>query len=134
MRTSVIALCSLLLIAAGCGEAGSSAEDFDGQQRAVAEVIEDLQEASVDDEPRVICEDLLARSLLRTVGNGCARAVDQALKDADTYELDVKDVRITGTTARARVEAGREGDQVETIDLVREGRAWKISRLAGPAR
>jgi hypothetical protein len=47
---------------------------------------------------------------------------------------EVVDIPITGATARARVESGRDGDQVETIELERVGRAWKISRLAGPVR
>jgi hypothetical protein len=52
----------------------------------------------------------------------------------DRAVREVVDVRITGATARARVESGRDGDQVETIELERVGRAWKISRLAGPLR
>jgi len=121
----------LALAAAGCGQSASSAEDFDGEEQRVAEVVEDLQELSVDDDARSICRTLLAPDLQRNAKPDCTRAVDEALKDADSYELDVTDVRITGTTARARVEAGRDGNQVETIDLVKVGRDWRISRLAG---
>jgi hypothetical protein len=121
----------LALFAAGCGGASSSAEDFDGPQREVAEVIEDLQDASADDDARRICEDILARPLVKP---DCQKAVDTALKDADVYDLEVKKIEPARptTTATAEVEAGRDGDQTERITLVREGRAWKISRLAVP--
>jgi hypothetical protein len=125
-KTLLLILASALV--AGCGESGGSAADFEGEQKRVAEVVEDLQDAGTNDEPRRICEEILARALR---GNDCPRRVDEALKDADTYDLEVKSVRVTGTTARASVESGRDGDQVETVQLVREGRDWRISQLAG---
>jgi hypothetical protein len=133
-RLAILTL--LLAAAAGCGGAGSSADDFEGQQKAIAEVVEDLEQASVDDEPAKICRDILAQNLVRAASGGCERAVDQALKDADVYDLKVTRIdpaRITPQTreATATVESGREEDQVEKMTLVREGRAWKISRLAG---
>jgi hypothetical protein len=133
-RLSMLMLLLAAAAVAGCGGSASSADDFDGEQKAVAEVVEDLEDASTKDEPQKICRDLLAQSLVRAASGGCERAVDQALKDADVYDLEVQSVRIDGTTARAVVESGRDGDQRETIELVREGRAWKISRLAAPAR
>ena len=135
MRTTVISLCLIALVAAGCGGAASSADDFDGEQKDVAEVVEDLQKAATDDAPRKICDEILAASLRRQTSD-CPKAVDEALKDADLYELEVTKVepaQITASTrtATATVESGRDGDQVEKITLVREGRAWKISALAG---
>ena len=135
MRTTVITLCLLALAAAGCGGGASSAGDFDGEQRDVAEVVEDLQQAASDDEPRTICDQILAQSLRRQTPD-CPKAVDDALKDADLYELEVTKIepaQITASTrtATATVESGRDGDQVEKFTLVREGRAWKISALAG---
>ena len=121
----------LAVALAGCGGGGDSAADFEGEQKAVAQVVEDLQEASVEDEPRRICRALLDPALVRRAGgpDACARRIDAALGDADTYELEVKAVRITGATATARVESGRQGNQVETIRLVRVGRAWRIAAL-----
>jgi hypothetical protein len=130
VRTRKLLLTLFLpVVLVGCGQS-SSTSDFDGAQQDVAEVVEDLQEAGTRDEPERICDEILARPL-RT--RDCRAKVDEALKDADTFELDVKSVRISGATARARVESGRDGDQVETIELVREGQDWRISRLAGAA-
>ena len=135
MRTTVSSLLLLIVLAAGCGGATTSADDFDGEQKAIAEVVEDLQDASARDEPRRICEKLLARSLREQAGD-CPKAVDEAIKDADFYDLQVTKVEPASITAATRtatatVEAGRDGDQVERVTLVREGKAWKISRLAG---
>jgi hypothetical protein len=135
VRTTVTALCALALAATGCGGAASSANDFDGEQKAVAEVVEDLQQAASDDEPRTICTQILAKSLSSQTPD-CPKAVDEALKDADLYELEVTkieptDITPSTRTATATVESGRDGDQVEKITLVREGKGWKISQLAG---
>ena len=135
MRTTAISLCFLALAAGGCGGAASSADDFDGEQKAIAEVVEDLQDASSSDEPRRICEEILAADLKRQTGD-CPKAVDEALKDADLYELKVTkvepaDITDATKTATATVEAGTDGDQVEKITLVREGKSWRISKLAG---
>ena len=64
-------------------------------------------------------------------GGDCRAAIAKAFDDADNFELKVDDVRISGTRATARVKAGHDEDQVETITLVREGNVWKISQLAG---
>jgi hypothetical protein len=134
VRATTAVLLLIVLAAAGCGGSSGSAADFEGEQKAVAEVVEELQEASAADEPRRICEELLAQSVRRQAGD-CPKVVDEALKDADLYELEVTKVEPASITAATRtatatVEAGRDGDQVEKITLVREGRAWKISRLA----
>lgn len=135
MRASLSLLALLALLAAGCGGATSSAEQFEGEQKAVAETVEDLQQASVDDDAERICTRILARELREAAGD-CPKAIDEALADADTYDLEVTKVEpaeITASTrtATATVESGRDGDQVERITLVREGREWRISQLAG---
>ena len=135
MRASLSLLAVLALLAAGCGGAASSADQFEGEKRDVAQVVEDLQEASVDEDAERICTKLLARELRESAGD-CPKAIDEALKDADTYDLEVTKVepeRITAgtTTVTATVESGSDGEQVDTITLVREDRAWRISRLAG---
>ena len=136
----VAALCLLALAVAGCGAAAQdSSEDFDGAERIVAVAVEDLEEAGRDDEGRRICEDLLADSLLarlREAGTTCRTAVDEALEDADSFDIEVDDVTIRGARATVRVTSG-SGDEEETDTLLleREGRnVWKVASLgaAGP--
>jgi hypothetical protein len=117
---------------AGCGAATNSADDFSGEEEKVAQVVEDLQDAAQDDAPRRVCQSLLASEVIQKIpGGDCQKAVAKAFDDADNFDLTVDDVRISGTRATARVKAGRDEDQVETITLVREGTVWKISQLAG---
>ena len=129
-RLALLALL-LALTLAGCGANDDSAADFNGAEREVAEAIEDLEEAATEDEPERICKGLLASKLVTTLGSDCAAKIQKALDQTDTFALTVESVRVTGTTARARVETGLEEEQIEVIELVREGDAWKISGLPG---
>ena len=126
-----LALAALAL--AGCGATDSS-QDFEGPERDVAQAIEDLEEAGQEDEPRRVCQALLAREVVERIeasGGDCTQAIQKALDQTDTFSLTVESVRVTGTTARARVETGVDEEKVETIELVREGNQWKISGLPG---
>jgi phosphopantetheine adenylyltransferase len=128
----VLALAALL---AGCGGATTdSAGDFKGAEQDVARTIEDLEEAGQEDEPRRICQALLAKDVVQRIeesGGDCTKAVDKALDQADTFTLTVESVRVTGDTARARVETGADEEKIETLELVREDDAWRISSLPG---
>ena len=133
LRPLLVALLLALTLAA-CGGTTDSTQDFDGAQQDVAQAIEDLEEAGQEDEPRRICQALLAKAVVDSIegaGGTCEEAVDKALDQTDTFSLTVESVRISGNTARARVETGVDEEKIETIELVREGDAWKISKLPG---
>jgi hypothetical protein len=129
---SLAALCLLALAVAGCGTAPrDSAQDFKGEQRAVAAVVERLEAAARDDKPDVVCTQLLSSKLLaalRAQGTNCRTGVGESFRDADSFDITVKDVVIRGThaTATVRYRRGSE-DQTATLELDREGRTWKIS-------
>jgi hypothetical protein len=129
----VIALLAGVLLA-GCGGApADDTSDFSGAEKEVAGVIEDLQAAADEDAPKRVCDDLLAQALTRELGDRCPQAMAQAFDDADTSEIAVQDVRISGATARARITVGTEDDE-ELLELVREGDVWRIARFAGPVQ
>ena len=124
----------LALALAGCGGTNDSAGEFEGAEQDVARAIEDLEEAGQEDEPRRICQALLAEAVVENIeaaGGDCTEAVDKALDQADTFTLTVESVRVTGDTARARVETGADEEKIETLELVREDDAWRISSLPG---
>jgi hypothetical protein len=129
---ALLALVAALTFAS-CASSSDSSSDFEGDQREAASAVEDLQSAAHDDDASEICRTLLAKSLLDEIkGRGleCTTVVKKALDAADTTELDVKSVQVSGTTATARVESG-SGDNAttRTVRLTREGRNWKIASL-----
>jgi len=124
----------LALALAGCG-AQQGGADFKGEQKAVADVVEELQAAASSRKAEDICSDILARGLadsFKASGGDCVREIDEAVRDADDSELEVKAVTVTGDTAQARVE-GRIGSRtgLQVLGLTREDREWRVSDLGG---
>jgi hypothetical protein len=123
-----------VLLVAGCGAATepSSAEKFQGDERAVAQKVEDLQDAGSKREPERICTEILARSLveqLEAAGADCTEEMRKAIDDADDYELEVRDVTISDGTATATVRRGDDGPTQE-MEFTREGDEWRATSLS----
>ena len=56
---------------------------------------------------------------LKAAGGNCVTEMDRAINDANDYDLQVADVKVTGTTATATV---RQGDEQEDRHLrLRQG-------------
>jgi hypothetical protein len=129
-------LAALAVTASGCttsgSGSGSSSADFKGEQKLVANTIDDLESAASKGDQDQICATLLAHDLVDRLDarGGCRKLVDSALKDADTSNLTVRAVQIQGTTATARVEAETGAkDRVTTLRLVKQDGRWKIASL-----
>lgn len=124
-----------LLALAGCGASTqpSSVDRFQGDERAVAQKIEDLQKAGERREPETICTDILSRTLvqqLRAAGGDCTEEMKKAIEDADDYDLDVREVTIEGSNATATVRRGDDGP-TETMEFTKEGGQWRATALSG---
>ena len=124
-----------LLLLAGCGASAqpSSVERFRGEERAVAQKVEDLQEAGERRRPEDLCSQILARSLvsqLEAAGADCAQEMTKAIEDADDFELDVREVEIDGSTATVTVRRGDDGP-TETMEFQQEGGQWRATSLSG---
>jgi hypothetical protein len=108
-----------------------SSGKFSGEQRLVANTVEDFESAAAKGDQDRICRELLAKPLIATYaerGGTCAKAVDGALKDSDSFGLTVESVRIAANTATARVKADRgKHDVLRDLTLVKEGPGWRIS-------
>jgi hypothetical protein len=135
MRSPVFltALAAALALA-GCGAAqSSSAEDFQGQEKAVADVIEELQSAGSTGDEAKVCDELISPELAKRFAAGdsdCHEEVSKALSDADDQELRVTDVSISGDTATAQVRAGDDSKTTATFELQRRRGRWFISSIA----
>jgi len=133
MRTALL-LCVLALTLAACGaEPRDSAEEFTGDERAVALAVEKLESAARDKDDTEVCTKLFSAQLLATLkarGKNCPAAVKDAFKDADALDLTVEDVTIRGATATAKVTSGTGDDErTDTLALEKAGTAWRISSL-----
>jgi hypothetical protein len=140
--TRLVALLVALPFALGaCGQAAKdSAGDFRGDQKDVAQTVEDLQSFARKGDAGKICAEVLAKDLVAKIQSASKKPCDQALKDtiadADAFELSVKKVRVDGdrATATVRSEGGGDQDRTESLTLVRDRSAWKIATLgAAPA-
>jgi hypothetical protein len=135
-----LAVAAFALGLSGCGaQAGSdAAERFSGDERVVAQAVQDFQEAAQGGENGRLCRELLARDLAqrfaRVGGGDCLAGVQDAVRDADSFRLEVQDVTVQDQQATARVttEIG-EREQTDTIELVREANRWKVSALRAQA-
>ena len=125
----------LAALAAGCAPQQSSSSDsvskFNGDQRAVARSVEDLESAASDSDEAKLCTQVLARALtdrLAAAGGGCTNAVNAAIKDTDSLDMTVESVRVNGdrATARVKFETGKN-DRRGTVALVREGGRWRVA-------
>jgi hypothetical protein len=124
----------VLLALAGCGaEQDSSVDRFRGDQREVAQKVEDLQEAGEGRNPEDICSEILARVLvdqLEEAGTTCRDEMSDAIEDADDFDLDVLDVTVDGNQATARVRRGDDGPTA-TFEFTRENGQWRATSLSG---
>ena len=123
-----------VLAVTGCATTTTSKDSsgkFSGEQRLVANTVEDFESAAAKGDQDQICRELLAKPLIATYaerGGTCAKAVDGALKDSDSFGLTVESVRIAANTATARVKADRgKHDVLRDLTLVKEGPGWRIS-------
>jgi hypothetical protein len=121
-------------LATGCGSSGSnSSSDFSGVKKDVANTIEDLESAGRKSDQARICRDLLTSTLIDTIrsgGQSCDSAISDALDDADTFDLTVKSVTVSGSTATAVVDSKKKSTN-DTFKLAKEGGRWKIASLGG---
>jgi hypothetical protein len=138
-RRLAVALLSCALIGVtGCAKpVKDSSGGFKGEQRLVANTVEDLQEAGRKRDASRICTDLLASAVVTRIERAgtqkCTAAVKDSLDDADAFELTVKRVSVNGSKATAVVESdtGKDDKRTDTMALVKEGTPgrWKVASL-----
>ena len=134
MKTIAL-ICLLAVALAGCGSAAprDSAKEFSGEKAKVAAPVEALETAARDREPQVVCSRLLSDRLLAQLkeqGTNCRTAVKEAFNDADSLDLTVDEVTISGEKATAKITSGKGSDKKsDTLELVRDGALWKIDLL-----
>jgi hypothetical protein len=125
----LLAVCALVLVAAGCG--GSDDETSGGD--AEAEVTALVEESVAFEDPATICEENFSDELLEENYDGKDREawVEDCSDDgADSLaEIEVSKVKVEGETATADVSALADGTDEPTEFTVelRDEDGWKIS-------
>jgi hypothetical protein len=135
MLRFALPLAAIVVVAVtGCAAQTTSDDSsgkFRGEQRLVANTVEDFETAASKGDQDQICRELLAKALIAQYaehGGTCEKAVDEALKDSDSFGLTVESVRIADAQATARVKADRgKNDVLRDLTLVKEGPGWRIS-------
>ncbi|MGH2904852.1 MAG: hypothetical protein ACRDK7_14915 [Solirubrobacteraceae bacterium] len=128
-------LCAALLaLGVSACATRTTVSSFKGEQRAVAQVVADLQSYGTAGEAQKICTDLLAGAVtarLRSAPGGCKQALKGQLSQVDTPEVTVEKVHLHGATgATAEVKSVYSGKTTLTdVTLVKEDGAWKILKL-----
>ena len=135
MLRTVLPLAAIVTVAvAGCTTQTTSDDSsgkFRGEQRLVANTVEDFESAASKGDQDQICRELLAKPLIAEYarrGGTCEKVVDGVLRDSDSFGLTVQSVRIAAAQATARVKADRgKKDVIRSLTLVKEGTGWRIS-------
>ena len=131
MRFFPLALVLAAAIALGgcaAGQQNTSAGDFKGAESDVAKVIDDLKSSR---DPDKVCSQIFSDAFAKSLaagGRDCAGEVDAMLRDVSDTDLEVRDVTISGDTARADVRQGDKGDTA-TFELAKSGSSWRITSL-----
>jgi hypothetical protein len=132
MKRLLVLLAALALAGCGAQAQPSSAEKFQGEEQAVAQKVEDLQDAGESRKPEDICSDILSASLvqqLEAAGSKCVDEMEKAIDDADDFDLEVQDVKVSGSTATAEVMRGDDGPTV-TMEFTKENGQWRATSLS----
>ena len=119
---------------AGCGgQQASSTDRFQGAEREIAQLVEDLQSEGQKGDGAEICSRIVSAELARSIAAGggeCKDEMSKALSDANDFDLDVREVTVTGTTATAQVRQGEDG-RTATFEFARGPGGWRATSLAG---
>lgn len=118
-------------VLSACGTvAATSAGHFQGDQRAVAQAVDDLSSAASGHDGARICKTLLSAAVSARRGDSCQSAVLAQLDATESFDLTVQSVSVSGDQASARVKGTQAGRQhVSTLILAREGGRWRLAAL-----
>ncbi|MHB1538200.1 MAG: nuclear transport factor 2 family protein [Solirubrobacteraceae bacterium] len=122
-----------VLALAACGTTGaSSASNYSGARKEVADAITSFQTDATGLNPGKVCKLLAAVAIRRLDEKSakCGRAIKTALEQVDTFTIAVDEIEVKGASATAKVKSTVYGkEEPGTISLVKEGGSWKISSL-----
>ncbi len=130
MRNSLPLLLGAAALLGGCTQQRTtSTDDFKGDAKDVAQVVADLSDDASRNKQAHVCGEILSERLEKSVAgsSSCPNEVKKAFEDADAATLSVDDVKVTGTTATAKVSTEDGNDTVRrTFKLIKVDGGWRI--------
>jgi len=125
--------CVLAALALGaCGTTPVSTSSFKGEEHEVAQAISNLQADATAGEQKKVCEKDLAQSVVSRLGGmqNCDSALKDQLAQIDNLQVEVKSIKLAGSSATATVRSTYNGKLASSsLALVKEGGKWKVSGL-----
>lgn len=139
---AALVLTASALVLAACGQTTSAnTDDFEGDEKAVAEAVYEFRDAIARRDEAKVCDayftDALRDEVTRAAkeagrGSTCATAIEESVQNIDAVDIEIpKDgVTISGTEATVTIKTDlNEGeDPTDTLTLTDE-RGWRISKL-----
>lgn len=125
----------------GCAQGGtkttSSASNYSGAEKLVANTIEDFQANATAHDGAKICSTQITSQLAKQIseknsGASCSTAVTAGMKATDEADLTVTDVTINPkddnkATATVSAKTGEKSSQKYNFTLERADKRWQIS-------
>ena len=126
VRILLIPVVILALTSAACGRS---------PERDVRRTLDDFATATAKKDYQRLCDEIFSEKLVEEVRQvvPCEVALQRSsLADARDPKLTIKSIKVDGDTARATVDtsAANQRASTDTVQLVKEGDAWRIVALA----
>ena len=136
VRPTLIATAAALALAvAGCGGGddggdGKNAKRFDGEQKRVAQVIDDLVAASHAGDANKICTDIFSPGLEKAVATRNKKPCPDAVRSqliTPSEDITITTLRVQGSTAFLTVR--EQNKNVSRLSLVQQSGDWRINTI-----
>jgi hypothetical protein len=135
-------LAVILMAPGACGQgAKTNTDDFEGDQKDVAQAVYEFRDAVAKRDEGKVCDTYFTAALRDRIagaakggdgGSTCAKAIEDTLQDIDATDIEIpKDgITIEGSTATVKIKTdlNKGDDPVDTLTLADE-RGWRISQL-----
>jgi hypothetical protein len=120
---------------AGCGSDGSGSQTDAGEARSV---VERFGSATARHDYQMICDELLADTLVKKVedvGLPCEVAFEKGVGGVRNPKIDVRQVKVQGSRALVSVRSSATGEAPsdDAVQLVRQDGDWRIASLVSPS-
>jgi hypothetical protein len=125
-----IALTVTSLAACGGGDDNSNADRFEGAEKQVATVVDDLQSASRDADTKTICREIFTEAHAARVESGAGMSCESKAKQeiaVPDETIEVQGLIVDGQTATAKVK--EQTGKVSTLAFVKSDGAWRIDQI-----